>query len=163
MSKIEKLQKKIDELQKELDEFKEQEKKKETERVDVWKPKLGEGYWYIDSCGYVFYTINAFKQEDKKRFFVGNVFKTREEAEFIVEKLKVLTELRAFAEPKDMEWDGGRKHWEIVYESTLDRVQTVNWLSCRTNGIHFETEEKAQKAIDAVGEDRIKKYYLEVE
>lgn len=161
MNKIEELQGKIDELQKELNELKKKEKEKES--GGVWRPEFKEEYWYIDSFGKVTWTINVFNYEDNAMFSIGNVFKTKEEAEFTVEKLKVLAELKVFAEPKDRKWDGGNRHWDIVYESTLNRVQIVNWLSCRTNGIHFETEEKAQQAIDAVGEDRIKKYYLEVE
>lgn len=156
MNKIEELQAKIDNLQKELDGLKKQENN------GMWIPKRGEKYWYINECGDVFYTINAFNQTDEKRFLAGNVFKTREEAEFAAEKLKVLTELKVFSEPKDRAWDGKNRHWDIVYESTLNRVRIVGWLSCRTNGIHFETEEKAQQAIDAVGEDRVRKYYLEV-
>lgn len=157
MNKIDELQKKADELQKELDELKKQENN------GMWIPKRGERYWYIDGCGEVFYTINKFMPKDEKRFFIGNVFKTKEEAEFYVEKLKVLAELKVFSEPKDREWDGKNKHWDIDYEGALNRVQTVHWLSCRSNGIHFETEKKARQAIDAVGEDRVRKYYLEVE
>lgn len=156
MNKIEELQKKVDELQKELDELKKQENN------GMWIPKRGEGYWHINGCGEVFYTINAFDQYDEKRFLIGNVFKTREEAEFAVEKLKVLAELKVFSEPKDREWDGKNQHWDIGYCSDRGLVN-VDWLTCKSGGIYFEYKEKAQQAIDAVGVDRIKKYYLEVE
>lgn len=159
-SKIEELQKKVDELQKKLNELKEKEKEMEG---GVWRPEIGERYFYITPIGEIFCDWNNGLYADNARFSIGNVFKTKEEVEFAVEKLKVLAELKVFAEQKDRKWDGKNRHWDIVYESTLDRVQTVNWLSCRTNGIHFESEEKAQQAIDLIGEDRIKKYYLEVE
>lgn len=157
MSKIEELQKKIDELQKELDELKKQENN------GIWIPKRGEKYWYIDECGDVFYTINAFNQYDEKRFLIGNVFKTKEEAEFAVEKLKVLAELKVFSEPRDREWDGRNQHWSIGYDVQEYKVYIVDWLSYKSNEICFESKEKAQQALDAVGEDRVKKYYLEVE
>lgn len=156
MNKIEELQVEIDNLQKELDELKKQENN------GMWIPKRGERYWYIDGCGEVFYTINKFMPKDEKRFLVGNVFKTKEEAEFAVEKLKVLAELKVFAESKDRKWDGENRHWEIGYWSDRGLVN-VDWFTCKSGGIYFESKEKARQAIDAVGVDRIKKYYLEVE
>ena len=157
MSKIEELQRKFNELQKELNELKKQENN------GMWIPKRGERYWHINGCGEVFYTINAFDQYDEKRFLVGNVFKTKEEVEFAVEKLKVLAELKVFAEPKDREWDGENQHWYIMYNAPMDRVCTDCYRINQTNSICFESKEKAQQAIDAVGEDRVRKYYLEVE
>ena len=157
MSKIDELQKKVDELQKELDELKKQE------NDGMWIPKGGEYYWHIDSCGEVFHTINAFGQKDEKRFYIGNVFKTKEEAEFAVEKLKVLAELKVFSEPKDREWDVENQHWDIRYDVQEEKVYADRWRLSKTNNIYFESNKKAQQAIDAVGEDRIMKYYLEVE
>lgn len=157
MNKIEELQTKIDELQKELDELKKQENN------GMWIPKRGEKYWYIDMCGEVFSTINKFMQKDEKRFLIGNVFKTQEEAEFTVEKLKVLADLKVFEEPKDRAWDGEKWHWSIMYHTQDDKVYVDWWITDKTDSIYFESKEKAQQAIDAVGEDRVKKYYLEVE
>lgn len=157
MNKIEELQKKVDELQKELDELKKQENN------GMWIPKRGEGYWHINGCGEVFYTINAFDQYDEKRFLIGDVFKTKEEAEFTVEKLKVLAELKVFAEPKDRKWDGKNRHWCIGYDVEEDWIHVGHWLAYKSNEVCFETKEKAQQAVSTVGEDRIKKYYLEVE
>lgn len=161
IKEIEELQKKVDELQKELNELKEQEK--ETESGGVWRPKLGERYFYISPNGEILYDTNDDTPTDIMRFSIGNVFRTKEEAEFAVEKLKALAELKVFAEPKDRKWDGKNKHWCIGYDVEDDRIHVGHWLAYKSNEVYFETKEKAQQAVDAVGMDRIKKYYLEVE
>ena len=100
-------------------------------------------------------------------YHINNVFKTEEEAEFMVEKLKVIHELKQFAEDKDRPWDTVTKHWTIYFDSgAYKRLGVILINSCayvkEGGAIYFESEEKAREALKAVGEDRVKKYYLEV-
>ena len=46
----------------------------------VCKFEVGDTYWFIDSCGYIW--INFWKNDeaDQYRLSIGNVFKTEEEA-----------------------------------------------------------------------------------
>lgn len=54
-----------------------------------WKPKMGEGYFFIDSIGEIHLgTISSYN--NKELFDFGNYFKTKEEAEAIAEKIKKL-------------------------------------------------------------------------
>lgn len=54
-----------------------------------WKPKEGEGYWYIEADLHVsaISYINRFVW-DKNRFRLGNCFQTKKEAEAVARKLK---------------------------------------------------------------------------
>lgn len=146
---------KIAEIEKKIE-----EKKAETGR---WKPKEGEAYWSIDSCGQVMYDIWHNYLIDSMRYKIDNCYKTEEEAEFVAEKLKVIAELKEFAEPKNRVWDGMNYHYYFSFDYQTNKVVLdVNWQTKRSH-IYFESKAKARQAINAVGEKRIKKYYLEVE
>lgn len=112
--------------------------------------KVCEGMW-IDG------------EEDEKRLSIGNTFHTKEEAEFALEKLKVIHELKQFAEPKNSVWDFKECHYVIHYDYTRDRIDYSCLSIMKFSDITFATKEIAKKAVKAVGEDRITKYYLEVE
>lgn len=112
--------------------------------------KVCEGMW-IDG------------EEDEKRLSIGNAFHTKEEAEFALEKLKVIHELKSFAKPKDRRWDNNHPHYFISYNNLKKEIWVDDYFWCSKHDIYFDTTETVQKAIKAVGEDRIKKYYLEVE
>ena len=95
---------------------------------------------------------------DMNRMAMGNIFKTKEQAEFALEKLKVEAELRKFSKP----FKNGQPNCNIIL-SDNENVSTAYWKEIQTQGsIYFESEEKAQQAIKSVGEERIKKYIFEV-
>lgn len=101
-------------------------------------------------------------EEDEKLLSIGNAFHTKEETEFALEKLKVIHELKQFAEPKNIVWDFNEYHYVIYYDCIREGID-YNYSSIdKYSDITFATEEIARKAVEAVGEDRIKKYYLEV-
>src|SRR5699024_6184242 len=84
---------------------------------------------------------------------IGNIFRTDDEAVFAREELKVEAELRKFSVPIF-------KGCYYIYMKTEDASLGfgVNGHYKSQGTIYFESEEKAQQAIDAVGEERIKKY-----
>ena len=68
------------------------------EEPKVWKPKEDEEYYTIDS-GYCI--ISNFKNEcckrDCGRYEIGNCFKTKAEAEKMLEKIKIYMRLKRYA------------------------------------------------------------------
>ena len=141
-----------------IDEF---DKRVEALKVDEQEfPQDGDEYWYIDTTGDIYNENWECFGFEKATLEIGNVYKTRKEAEFAVEKLKVEAELRKFSRPFELD---SLNHY--IFLDTDDDCLGVDSLSfCQSQGtIHFEGEEKAQQAIDAVGEQRIKKYIFGVE
>lgn len=128
-----------------------------------WSPSLNEKYYAIKANGFVGrFTYNN-DIYDKECIELGNKFKTKEEAEFMVERLKVIAELRQFEEPKDREWGNFTiVHYSIGYDYYKKDICTASNWSIKTDKIYFESEETTKQAIKSVGRDRIKKYYLEV-
>src|SRR5699024_8225229 len=62
-------------------------------------PQDGDGYWFITDRGMVFDSKFENKKSDRDSLEIGNFFKTKEQAEFAVEKLKVEAELRKYSRP----------------------------------------------------------------
>ena len=67
------------------------------EKKKYWTPKEKEKYFYIEDCMGVSDDRNVQAPIDYCRFNIGNFFKTKIEAEHILEKLKVIHELQKFA------------------------------------------------------------------
>ena len=118
-------------------------------------PQDGEEYWYIDDDAEVM-NIEWYDSEySRGRVSIGNIFRNEKEAEFAVGKLKVEAELRKFSRP----FEDGEKNNHIKYSPSFGELSVLTSFSYQDQGaIYFESEEKAQKAIEAVGEERIKKY-----
>ena len=150
---IESQQQSLETLKRELEELK---AKKENE---PWKPKDGNKYWYINTSGWGLTTVWHGDIADESRYALGNVFKTIEEANFRAEQLKVEAELRRFSRP----FDEDERNWAIIFDVDEKEITIDNERSYQSCNIHFASEEIAQKAIDTVGEDRIKKYYFGVQ
>lgn len=163
---IAEIEKTIAEMEAEIAELK--EKLEEAKNIndinpDVFIPKYDEDYWLIYSDG-----EKSFKQwedtsQDKDRLTLGNVFRTKEEAEFEVERLKVIHELKMYAEPRDMKWDGKNDYYLITYSLGTDTIDIYCHRWFKYDAIYFSSRERALEAIKSVGEERIKKYYLCVE
>ena len=89
-------------------------------------------------------------------YAIGNVFRTQEEAEFRVEQLKVEAELRRFSR----KFVAGERNYSFYFDHRINCICTTDYSYTQEDNIHFASEEIAQKAIDTVGEERIKRYYF---
>lgn len=143
-----------------------EEKKK---KKQWWEPEIRGNYYYISGTGHI--SCNPYDDDDiDKRFLsLGNCFQTEEQAEFMVEKLKVIHELEKFVfENNTEEIDWSDVNQEKLYlgmnfkNKSIDIFHTYCWIYIPFNVV-FTSEEIARRAIETIGEDRIKKYYFGVE
>lgn len=123
-------------------------------------PQFGDEYWYSNHDGGVLPSTYDNHYMDRDRHSIGNVFRTKEQAEFAVEKLKVEAELRKFSRPF--------KEYESNYFIQLDMSDNGTAIASddyyQTQGIiYFGTMEDTSLAIESVGRERIKKYIFGVE
>ena len=153
MNKLEELENKINELASEI------ERLKEEKEDEVWKPKDGEWYWFISHSGEGLTTVWHGDIVDQSRYALGNVFKTEEEAEFRTKQIKVEAELRRFSRP----FKSGSENYTLGYRHLYDKIEVTFFEAIQCGNVYFPSKEIAQKAIDTVGKDRIKKYYFGVE
>lgn len=143
----------------------------EETKSKVWKPNIGENYFFITSSLEVNKFTNEGDMVDESIINSYNCFKSEEEAQHMIEKLKVIKELQDFAiENRDEEiiWEKDDEYNHYKYSIYFD----YRWESIRINfttvahdspfNLYFASKEIAQEAIDSIGEDRIKKYYFDV-
>ena len=123
-------------------------------------PQFGDDYWYVDSDTDVLDVAWYGGEYDQGRLSIDNVFKTKDQAEFAAEKLRVEAELRKFSRP----FEYGKFNYCLLFDIDGNNFRTDVTSYCPSQGaIYFESEEKAQEAVYTVGKERIKKYIFGVE
>lgn len=128
-----------------------------------WKPRKGDICYYICDGGYIFsFSCSEYDPLAKDLFAIGNCFRTEEEAKFELERRKVIAELSDFAEGDDAMWNGKTMHWFIFYNVCEKNISYEYCLKWKSEKLYFPSIETVKTAIEAVGEERIKKYYLGV-
>ena len=131
----------------------------ECQETGVWEPRDGDNYYCIFDDGFIHEVRWHGYNMHNDRLSIGNVFRTKEEAKFEVERRKVIAELKQFT----CKYSSIRENWLISYDVRKRRVKFICSNSLRDFGLYFESVEVCEKAVNTVGEDRIKKYLFEVE
>lgn len=133
----------------------------------VYDLKYGDIYFFLTASGSC--TGGTFGEDDTgdtgfTRRSIGNMFLTIEDAKFASERLNVIAELKKYAkEFSDEEWmNKDLRKYHIGFDYGYGGISCYISNRRRYSEIYFESSEKAQEAIESVGEDRVKKYYLGV-
>lgn len=128
----------------------------------VWQPQYDEKYYYITTNGNV--AQDTFNPSfDKYKLSFKNCFKTRKEAQHMVEKIKIINKLRELSNVDFNSTDDNA--YVIGYDRELKKIQ-INFHDAYNElpfNIHFETAKDCQAAIDTIGVENLKKYYFDVE
>lgn len=116
-----------------------------------------ETYYLLNNDGSIENGVfNSLSDENAR--IVNSAFLTREEAEFERERRKMEAIMRKYARP----FKCGKCNFHIEYHHDSNRLDVG---ICRNIGVgisYFESREVAQKVIDEIGEDRLKKYWFGV-
>ena len=143
------------------------------EERKVWKPNLSDTYFTIRpgvtefSCITEFYWANFPFAE--LNYSIGNCFQTEEEVKHIVEKLKVIKELQDFVLENNTEKIDWKNNKQLKFFINFDCYSNRVGYSCTDDckplplNVFFTSRELALKAIEKVGEERIKKYYFDID
>lgn len=133
-------------------------KKAEAEQKpeSIWDLEEGDSEEYYFICFDGDITLGNFSSSfSEKVRDIGNAFLTREEAEFECERRKIETIMRKYSRP----FKNGLNNY-CIYFYACESIR-VGTLWAFDSGIPcFETKEIAQKTIDEIGEDRLKKYWF---
>lgn len=133
-----------------------------------WRAKYNEVYYIINYRNNIDTRNDLNYKADNALYELGNYFKTKEEAEFELQKRLVYQELKDYAlahNENDVDWTNvNQLKWGIFYDNQSKCLDYDYWCTrCYIGQIHFYSEETAREAVKAVGEDRIKKYLFGVE
>lgn len=132
------------------------ELRKDKNTAERWRAADGEPYYFLSSTDGTCCKVEHGNPVDGFRNRSGNYFKTESEADEYYERLKVYREL--------MDWsDGGLIHIAYYYhmdqiampsEEDLDEVKLCPFT--------FSSYRRASSCIEAIGKERLKKYWFGV-
>lgn len=114
-----------------------------------------EEYYYITEDGEIKTTYFDSLYDEKVRN-LGNAFLTKVEAVVELERRKIEAIMRKYSKP----FEGGKPNYVLVYNhsSKTTIVDCYRFMDC--NSPCFESKEIAQKAINEIGKNRLKKYWF---
>ena len=129
------------------------------QKNEVYEPELHEKHWYINFDGKILSDMWFGMDKDKGKLALGNVFSTKEQAEFELERRKVIVELTRLS----CKYNEYLDVWRLSYDIRRKKLTFLRSDSMKDFGFYFESVEEGKKAVKKVGKDRIKKYLFEVE
>ena len=125
----------------------------------IWNLNIedGERYYRLFGDGDIDRLVfNA--DNDERARDIGNAFLTFEEAELEKERRKIEAIMKKYSRPFTI----CKRNYYIYYDYGMDKVIIDKYYSVSDGIPYFESEEIAQKVIDEIGKDRLKKYWFRV-
>ena len=122
-------------------------------------PQYGDTYWCINKYGGVSKETWDGYDFEKDMLVIGNGFRTEQEAEFVVEKLKIEAELRKFSRP----FIEGEDNWYMALGDAFETYYMNDSIDPIQGVIYFDSLKSAHQATGEIGAERIKKYIFRVE
>lgn len=135
-----------EEILKQLEELKKQvENIKMQENDGLWKPNMGEKFYYIlFPLMIVQSTYWNNDSDDNNLYDYKLVFKTEEQAKEYLEYLKAKE--KAMNEFSNEEWNNRNiEKWYYIYDYNYDYLGNTATFSCRTNIPYFRTQKQCQE------------------
>lgn len=132
--------------------------KSSLESKKEWVPEIGKLYYKINAYGEVVKSTFTNFSVHRNCLDIGNVFRTKEEAQFELERRKVEAVMRKYSSPFEEE----KNNYFIYYDHYNKVILTSCWRNYDFGVYYFKTKEIAQKVINEVGEERLKKYWFKV-
>lgn len=124
-----------------------------------WKPKYGEAYFTIENAVDVVRYIYIGDDIDESCILSGDYFPTRERAEQVAKKIRLLLQLEQL---HDMlcpdyvpDFGSGEATYCLYYDYSSSHWAAEGWYdcNCRVNGPYFDTLENAEKAAEILNKE----------
>ena len=123
-------------------------------------PQEDDIFWFINTFGKPVESTWGESITNRQLIEIGNMFSTKEQVEFAVEKLKVEAELRKFSRPFK---EGENNYYlELYLSDKALSIDSDDYFQSQGT-FYFDSEKIAMEAIDTVGDWHIKKYIFGVE
>lgn len=129
----------------------------------IWKPNVGDKYYYISNTGSILYYMYDEDVTNKAIISIGNCFETKEEAQHMLQKIRIINQLQELSNIKFNE--NQKSKWCIFYDFDKNELTCIYNRYCKHSPFeaYFASKEDCQKAIETIGEENLKKYYFDVE
>ena len=143
------LETKIAEMQKTLEEAKQAEAKRLKRKV--WKPDIGDKYYFVTHKGETSWYINSNSTTDKQLINTNSCFKTLKEAERKAFELKLMNDLKVFAQENnedDIDWSKSNYKYFLYCNCEHNEIFIGSANTYKQIGqIYFTSERVAREAL----------------
>lgn len=134
------------------------EAQKRQEEWKPWKPEVEEKYFYIGNTLETGKYFNGGYPVDDKLIAVGNCFRTRERAEQVAEKMRLLLRLEQLHDmlcpDYEPDWEKEKDKFCLCYNHEGKQWSVESWLFFESQGfVWFDTFENAEKAAEILNEE----------
>ena len=155
------IEKKIEELKSEfltkLETLQKEVKMQQGEQK-LWKPEIGESYFFIRSDFGVTDKVKGTTSFETDRISNGNCFKTKKRAKQVAKKIRLLLRLEQLHDMLCPDYVPDYKGDETKYHLYFSHVQGKYEVSCSTSWenpcmVVFDTEKNAQKAAEILNKE----------
>ena len=149
----------VDELE---DEYAKLSRELEDLKYKIRRADWDKKYYYIYSDGYINSDYCGNDGTDINRYVIGNMFKTEEEAQKTIKKIKIYTRLKELAlslnEGEEVDWnDDAQPKWCIKRTIDDDRLYCVSTYVVKDVGqIYCLNENFLNVAVEKIGEETLK-------
>lgn len=118
-----------------------------------WKPKNGDGYFFIDSWGDVCFNLWNDRTVDSERLALGFIYRTKEECRKARERKLAEVRLQQTSDFKP-DFENGNGGWLVGYDHEDDRLLAVpiDYIDYG-EPVRYATEEEAKRSISENRED----------
>lgn len=158
-----------EELQKEIAKTKEhllnmEKMLKEQDKYERWKPDVYTKYYSINGVGEILKFSGYHPKYGAKRYAFGNCFKTREEAETVLERHKVKQQLEDIArrlnKGNEIDWrDDAQFKYSIFYNYELNIVDFRMDYKSKLEGMTYSLDKNFLRiALQEIGSNKLIKY-----
>ena len=159
--RIEKLGKELEDLKHELD----KEKLSNTQTNTRWRGNQNGNYWYITPSSIVSRTMEMNDDQDNVSYEMGNYFRTEEEAEKAVEKIKIYMQLKDLAlrlnKGRKIDWTNNNQAKYYIYydRGTMGLNYYHDWSYQSIGQIYCLNINFLDIAEQEIGEENLKKLF----
>lgn len=121
----------------------------------VWRAESGEKYYYVNHTGIVEDDVETNHYFDYENYKFGNYFKTREQAESALKKVKHLLKLQRLHDMLCPNNDGDNAEGYCVYYDTESHEYVIGYWHCRQSDsdVCF-TKKAAEKACEILNKEK---------
>ena len=132
-----------------------------------WRGEKSDVYYSITGDGRIVDHRESEYTCDNDFYQIGNYFKTKEEAEFELNKRLVYQKLKDYAlehNEGEIDWKNSKQEkWVISYDNQFKCLRyRIRYTLSDIGQIYFSSCEIAREAVKAIGEDTIKKYLFNI-
>lgn len=155
------IEKKIEELKSEfltkLETLQKEVKMQQGEQK-LWKPEIGESYFFIRSDFGAMNKVKGTTSFETDRISNGNCFKTKERAEQVAKKMRLLLRLEQLHDmlcpDYEPDWEDDRLKFYVYFDHEQGNLNITASSFCDALSlVAFETRENAEKAAEILNKE----------